>query len=141
MTKPFKEFLTTLINQNYISVFNDESGSEYTIPASELAAVLIDPRTLNTPSYNPEELEAGDFFLSCEYFVDGSMPYGLYTLKYGDTLLESAKTPVLSKPTNKPARDLIDLARVCSKKIIAQQKLAEARNMIMGMSSDNTYTS
>ena len=80
MTKPFKEFLTTLINQNYISVFNDESGSEYTIPASELAAVLIDPRTLNTPSYNPEELEAGDFFLSCEYFVDGSMPYGLYTL-------------------------------------------------------------
>ena len=133
MNQPLKEFLTYLIKQNYISVFNDESGSEYAIPAPMISATVFTP---GASMNNLDALDEDDFILSCQYILDGNIPSGLYTLKYGDMILESAKTPVLSHPTSQTARDLISLARACSQKIIAQQKMAQQRNMIMGMNSN-----
>ena len=132
MNKAFKLFLESLIERNYISVFNDENGSEYTIPAPAISGFLLNPNK----SDDVGALDDGDFFLTCEYFIDGNVPSGLYTLKYGDLILESAKAPVLSHTMDQTARDLISLARMCSKKIITQQKMAQKRNMIMGMISN-----
>ena len=128
--------MMNLIQRNYISVFNDENGSEYTIPANDVEGFLLDPSDLTK---NPEQfdpLSESDFIISCQYSVVGSVPLGLYRLEYGDILLESASAPIFAKETDKTAQDLISLARACSKKIIAQQKMAQKRNMIMGMRLD-----
>jgi len=136
MTTEFKLFLMDLIKRNYISVFNDESGSEYSIPAKDVDFFILDPSDLTKSPDKIDELEGNDFIISCEYSVVGNIPTGAYRLEYGDTVLETATMPLMSKKPFKPsktANDLISLARACSKKIIAQQEMAQKRNMIMGM--------
>lgn len=127
------EYLSALIERNYISVTNDENGSEYTIPASAFSTTIL---FILDNGYIDED---HDFKLTCQYFLEGNIPSGLYTLQYGDTILESASAPVLSRPTTQTARDLISLARKCSTKIITQQKMAQKRNMIMGMFGNHEH--
>lgn len=133
MNRTLKAFLKTLIKYNYISVFNDENSSEYTIPAPDIAGFLVDPSATSSQTDDFEEFDNENFYISCEYFVEGTVPSGRYTLKYGDIVIETAQSPIFSTKKTSTARDLILLARACSKKIIAQQKMAQKRDMIMGM--------
>ncbi len=141
MDKNLKQFLTKLIAKNPISVFNDESGSEYQIPAPGVEGYVINPATPISMFDKIDVMEENDFIISCEYVLTGSVPLGVYRLEYGDVVLETATSPVFSRPTTKSARDLISLARACSRKIIAQQKMAQSRNMIMGMAQNNNCRS
>lgn len=136
MDKEFKRFLMELIAKNPISVFNDEDGSDYQIPAPGIEGYVINPSTPISMFDKIDVMEESDFIISCRYVLNGSIPLGVYRLEYGDMVLETASTPVFSRPTNQKARDLISLARACSKKIIMQQKMAQTRNMIMSMLHD-----
>ena len=141
MNKQLKRFLMELIAKNPVSVFNDESGSDYQIPSPNVESFLFDLSTPISMFNKFDVLSEDDFIISCAYDLRGGTPCGVYELKYGDVVLETATAPILSRPTTQKARDLISLARTCSKKIIAQQKMAESRNMIMGMTIDHTRIS
>ena len=138
MNKSFKKFLMDLIKKGTISVFHDEAGSDYIIPGQNSIALIADMRT-------PDEITElkcdDDFTVSCEFFTQSAIPYGSYKLEYGDEVLLSAIAPLFVQPKDKTARDLISLAKACSKKIVVQQKMAQQRNMILGMAQDNQYLS
>ena len=131
MDKEFKRFLMKQIAKNTISVFNDEDGSDYMIPTPEVEAFIMDPKKPLSTFDDLDIVEESEFIISCRHTSIGPIPFGIYTLEYGDTTLETASAPLFSEPTNQKARDLISLARACSKKIIAQQKMAQKLNMII----------
>ena len=141
MNKAFKKFLMGLVAKNTISVFNDETGSDYQIPTPGIEGYLLNPSTPISAFDKMDIMEECDFIISCQYVLNGGVPLGVYRLEYGDMVLETASAPLFSTPKNQKARDLISLARACSKKIIAQQKMAQTRNMIMGMTVDHSRIS
>ncbi len=126
------KFLRYLITHNYVSVLNVGNMNVYTITAAEFGQIM-------------------NIRLSANYsYVAVDDVWVKYDLTINEETIAEATKPVISKsrdflPRNKNdvlAKKLDRLLRMCSNRVIAQEKLAQSNAMLKGLRTDfKTYGS